>query len=109
MPARKHPDPLWRSGNCQGFILLEVLIAMSMILGVWISSVGAYQRLTLSLAQYDAKRTQIRKEWDVFEIQEQVRPSNNLPSKKLNHESARVSGRHRALRATTQSTFKDKR
>ena len=84
-------------------------MAMSMILGVWISSVGAYERLALSLTQHDAKRTQVRKELDVFEIQEQVRPSNNFPSKNLSHESARVPGRHRALRTTTQSTSKDKR
>ena len=105
----KASQPPVRSKNCQGFILLEVLVAMSMILGVWITSVGAYQRLALNLSQQEAKRSQLRKEWDVFEVQEHSRANFNLTGKTLNNDFTRVPSRHRALRTTTQSTFKDKR
>ena len=109
MSARKPQEPRLGSTNCSGFILLEVLVAMSMILGVWISSLGAYQHLAFNLSQHDAKRTQVAKECDAFEIQEQVRSNASLPSKGLNHEFARVPSRHRALRASIEPTLKDKR
>jgi Tfp pilus assembly protein PilV len=109
MPAKICPDPILSPRNSQGFILLEALVAMSMILGVWISSVGTYQRLVLSLTQYEAKRAQLRKELDVFEIQEHSRVNFNQISKTLNNDFARVPSRNRALRLTIQSTLKDKR
>jgi hypothetical protein len=84
-------------------------MAMSMILGVWISSVGAYQRLALSLTQHDAKRTQVRKELDAFEIQEHSRSNSSAHTKGVGNDFTRVPSRHRSLRAATQSTFKDKR
>jgi Tfp pilus assembly protein PilV len=37
-----------RPENSNGFILLEVLVAMSLILGVWMASIGAYQGLALT-------------------------------------------------------------
>ena len=109
MPPKIQPTTELRSKNCRGFILLEVLVAMTMILGVWMASVGTYQRLALNLTQQENKRSQLRKDSDVYEIQEQSRTHLHLPSKVLSNESARVPGRNRALRATTQSTFKDKR
>ena len=89
--------------------MLEVLVAMSFILGVWITSVGAYQRLVLILSQQDSKRSQMRKELDAFEIQEHARLNLNLSSKPLINESARVPGRHRSMRTATQSASKYKR
>lgn len=102
MSELKHP-------NSEGFILLEVLVAMTMILGVWIGSIGAYQRLALTLAQQEAKRSQMRKELDVFEMQEHSRSSITTTDKNLNNDFTRVSSRHRALRTTTQPALKDKR
>ena len=109
MPPKNPSSSGLRAKNCQGFILFEALVAMSMISGVWISSVGAYQRLALNLVQHDAKRMQLRKELDVFEMQEHSRGNFNPTGKTINNDFARVPGRNRALRATTQSTFKDKR
>lgn len=109
MSEIKHPKSELRVANSQGFILLEVLVAMSMILGLWISSARAYQRLTLTLVQQEAQRSQIRKEFDAFEIQEHSRSSVTFTDKDLNNDFARVPGRHRALRTTTQPALKDKR
>ena len=82
---------------------------MSMILGVWISSVGAYQRLAFSLVQQETQRSQIRKEFDAFEIQEHSRSSTTTAGKDLKNDFARVSSRHRTLRTTNEPTSKDKR
>ena len=89
--------------------MLEVLVAMTMILGVWIGSIGAYQRLALTLAQQETQRSQMRKELDVFEMQEHSRSSITIADKNLNNDFTRVSSRHRALRITTESTSKDER
>ena len=48
-----------------GFILLEVLVAMGLILGVWMTSIGAYQGLALRLAQQESKRFQLRQAFDI--------------------------------------------
>ncbi|MBU3627595.1 prepilin-type N-terminal cleavage/methylation domain-containing protein [Polynucleobacter sp. AP-Reno-20A-A9] len=109
MPPKKHSNPGLGPINCQGFILLEVLVAMSMILGVWMASVGVYQRLALTLTQQESKRSQLRKDSDVFEMQEHSRINLNLPNKALSNESARVLSRNRAVRTSAQSTIKDKR
>jgi len=92
-----------------GFVLLEVLVAMSLISGVWMALVGTYQNLALRNAQEESKRTQIRKEFDAFEIGEQLRANNMLSGKDLNNESSRVSGRHRSMHATSKPNAKKQR
>ena len=82
---------------------------MTMILGVWMASVGVYQRLALSLTQQESKRSQLRKDSDAFEMEEQNRTHLNLPNKGLGNESARMSSRNRPVRTSTQPSFKDKR
>jgi competence protein ComGF len=109
MSASKRPDSRSLAENTQGFILLEVLVAMTMILGVWITSVGAYQRLALNLMQQEAKRSQLRKELDVFEMQEHGRFKFNSSNEVLRNDSTRVPSRNRSMHVTSQSTFKDKR
>lgn len=110
MSDQKHLNTsLFMAINGQGFILLEVLVAMSMILGFWIASVGIYHRLALNLIQQESKRSQLRKEMDAFEIQEQVRANLDLSNKGLSNDIVRVSDRNRSMRAATQSTIKDKR
>ena len=52
----------------QGFVLLEVIVAMSLILGSWMALVGTYQNLALRTAQTESKRTQLRTEFDAFEV-----------------------------------------
>lgn len=80
---------------------------MSMILGVWMASVGVYQRLASNLVQQEAKRSQLRKELDVFETQERARTTSQSPSKTLINEPARMSSRNRPMRTTTQSVAKN--
>jgi Tfp pilus assembly protein PilV len=92
-----------------GFVLLEVLVAIGLISGVWMALVGTYQNLALRNAQEESKRAQIRKEFDAFEIGEQLRANNVSRSKDLNHESSRVSGRHRAVHATSKPNVKKQR
>ena len=100
MSAQKRPYFGLSSKNSQGFILFEVLVAMSMILGVWMGAVEVYHRLALNLAQQECRRVQLRRELDTFEIQEKVRTSLNLPSQGFNSEPARVSGRNRSMRTS---------
>jgi prepilin-type N-terminal cleavage/methylation domain-containing protein len=93
----------------QGFVLLEVLVAMSLILGSWMASVSTYQNLVLRATQMESKRAQLRREFDVFEVSEQARVSASTNNKGQNHESSRVSHRHRAQHVTSQPTSKNKR
>ncbi|MBU3538185.1 prepilin-type N-terminal cleavage/methylation domain-containing protein [Polynucleobacter sp. UK-Gri1-W3] len=109
MPPKKQSNSGLGPRNCQGFILLEVLVAMSIILGVWMASVGVYQRLALNLVQQEAKRSQLRKESDVHETQQQVKANSYLSGKNLINEPARMSSRNRSVRTTTQSVAKNQR
>jgi len=93
----------------QGFVLLEVLVAMSLILGGWMASIGTYQNLALRSTQMESKRAQLRREFDVFEMNEQARVSISTNIKGQHHESTRVSSRHRAKYATSEPTAKNKR
>lgn len=84
-------------------------MAMSMILGVWMASVGVYQRLALNLAQQESKRFQLRKDADAFETQEHGRANLNLSGKTVTDEPTRMSSRDRFVRTSTQPIIKDKR
>ncbi|WP_162786259.1 hypothetical protein [Polynucleobacter necessarius] len=77
--------------------------------GGWIASVGIYQRLALNLTQQEIKRSQLRKELDAFEAQEQVRSNLTLSAKGISNDIARVPNGNRSMRTTTQSIIKDKR
>ena len=107
-----------RSEAPNGFILLEVLVAMSLILGVWMTSIGAYQGLALRLIQQESKHSQLRQDLDAYELAEQVRANSsqnkspsipNTFSKGLKNESSRVSSRNRSLRSVAKSTFENER
>ena len=56
-----------------GFILLEVLIAMSLIAGAWIGLISQYQVMAMRFVQSQEKRIQIRAQMNQFEIA-QVKP-----------------------------------
>jgi len=88
-----------------GFILLEVLVAMSLILGVWMTSIGAYQGLAHRLIQQESKRSQLRQTFDTYELAEQARV--NISSKDIKYESSRVSGRNRTMHPINKSTTKN--
>ena len=93
----------------KGFVLLEVLVAMSLILGVWMALVGTYQNLVLRTTQLESKRAQLGRGFDAFEVSEQARVSANTNTKGQTHESSRVSSRYRTQHATSQSTSKNQR
>lgn len=99
---------LFSKASCQsnGFVLLEVLLAMSLILTSWLALVGTYQNLALRAAQEEQKRVNLRRVQDDFEIREHQRVNQTMkqPGKKI--ESSRMSSRSRLVPATTQSTSK---
>jgi Tfp pilus assembly protein PilV len=76
-------------------------MAMSLVLGVWMTSVGVYQALVLRLMQQESKRMHLS--FDAYELAEQARVNRhkaatpNISSKDVRHESSRVSSRNRPL------------
>jgi Tfp pilus assembly protein PilV len=99
-----------------GFILLEVLVAMSLILGVWITSIGAYQGLALGLIQQESKQSVLRQAFDAHELAEQLRANrsqknlpntSNLSQKGLKNESSRMPSRNRSLRSIAKSSLEN--
>lgn len=106
-----------RSETPNGFILLEVLVAMSLILGVWMTSVGAYQGLALRLAQQEGRRLELRLDFDTYELAEQLRVNSNqahlrnttnTSSIGLKNESSRVSSRNHSVRPVIKPALKNK-
>ena len=96
-------------GGAQGFVLLEVLVAMSLILGSWMALVGTYQNLALRTTQTESKRAQLRSEFDTFEISQQARVSISTHIKGQSNESTRVSSRNRTKHVTSQPALKNER
>ena len=84
-----------------GFILLEVLVVMSLILGAWMNLIQSYQILSLKLTQLEKQRVLIRKEQDVFE--------SGPMAMGLSNEPTRMSGRTHVMRATSQSHTQSQR
>jgi Tfp pilus assembly protein PilV len=109
------PANLNHSNLAQGFILLEVLVAMSLIMGAWMVSIGAYQVLALRLTQQESRRSQLRQTFDQYELLEQVRANQNQISllnnstKGSKHESSRVSRRNRTVQSVVKPTVKNER
>ena len=95
-----------QKGAQEGFILLEVLIAMSLILVVWMSMVQIYLGLALRQTQLQSQKTELRKELDVFEHSEHARFISVGPVK---NESTRVLSRYRSLPSASQPLTKNKR
>jgi len=98
------------NGAGNGFVLLEVLLAMSLIVGVWMALVGTYQNLALRNAQEESKRVQLKKEADAFETREHVRANTAVAnSKGLSHESSRVPSRNLTISVTSKPTSQKQR
>ena len=76
----------WINGQANhqpdGFILLEVLVAIGLVSGVWMSSVQAYQVLALRLAKQEQKQSLLRQEFDRYELAEQIRANGSPTLKK---------------------------
>jgi Tfp pilus assembly protein PilV len=56
------------SGQCNGFILLEVLVAMSLVATSWMALGNSFQHMILRLGQLQEKRVQMKKELDQHEL-----------------------------------------
>lgn len=95
--------------NQDGFILLEVLVAMSLIMGAWMVSANAYQRLALVLGQQESKRSEIRRQIDAHELEVYSRAAALYEAGSVKNEFARVPGRNHTLRASSKSSTKGKR
>jgi len=60
---------LFPSSNNHGFVLLEALVAMSLIAGLGIAAFEAYQGLVLRYGKTQEERRQLRLESDQHEVQ----------------------------------------
>ncbi|QWE22894.1 prepilin-type N-terminal cleavage/methylation domain-containing protein [Polynucleobacter sp. AP-Jannik-300A-C4] len=83
-------------GQANGFVLLEVLVAMSLIATSWISLGNTYQKLLLLMGQLGARRLQIHQELDQHEIA-QATAAKIVSKESLLNESTRVPRRIRPV------------
>ena len=92
-----------------GFILLEVLVAMSLIASSWMGLSNIYQGMILRLGQIEEKRVELRKEMDRHELAiltaAQSNNSNQI-SRKLTDESIGMSRRSRPIPSLGRATHK---
>ncbi|QWE18921.1 hypothetical protein C2747_01375 [Polynucleobacter corsicus] len=92
-----------------GFILLEVLVAMSLVASSWVGLSNIYQGMILRLGQLEEKRVGLRKEMDQHElaILTAAQSNNsNQTSRKLADESIGVSRRSRPIPSLGRTTHK---
>ena len=109
MTTQNRSHSINRFARPNGFILLEVLVAMSLIMGVWMVSANAYQRLALVLGQQEGKRSEIRMQIDAHELEVYSKAVALYDAGGVKNEFARVSGRNHTLRASSKSPPKGKR
>jgi Tfp pilus assembly protein PilV len=93
-----------RNDRQAGFILLEALVAMGLVTGVWMSSIQVYQGLALRLLKQEQKQALLRQEFDRYELAEQMR-ANSINGGGLKYDATRVPHRHRALHSTAKPTL----
>ena len=88
------------SRDANGFILLEVLVAMSLVATSWMALGNSFQHLILRVGQLQEKRVQMQKELDQFEMALFTkRQANNEPhqSRGFLNESTGMSRRPHAF------------
>ena len=84
------------SRKANGFILLEVLVAMGLVATSWMTLGDVYQSQILRLGQLQERRSQIKKEVDQheFSLFTTIQTNNTMQvSRKLRNESAGMSRR----------------
>jgi Tfp pilus assembly protein PilV len=90
-----------------GFILLEVLVAMSLVASSWMGLSNTYQGMILRLGQLQEKRAGLRKEMDRHELSILAAAQLNNPnqiSRKPANESIGVSRRSRPIPSHSRTT-----
>jgi hypothetical protein len=88
------------SEQVNGFILLEVLVAMSLVTSSWMALGNAYQQMVLKLGQLQEQRVKMKQALDQHELALFAKSqSQNLSqqSRKSLHESTGVSRRSRPI------------
>ena len=106
---QKSLSPLEFNRAANGFILLEVLVAMSLVASIWVGLSNTYQGMILRLGQLQEKRAELRKEMDIHELAILTATQLNNPnqiSRKLADESIGVSRRSRPLPSLGRTTHK---
>jgi len=102
--------PLLKSNaEPNGFILLEVLVAMSLVASSWMGLSNVLQGMILRLGQLEEKRVGLRKEMDRHEltILTAAQSNNSNPiSRKFADESIGVSRRSRPIPSLGRTTHK---
>jgi hypothetical protein len=106
-PIQKFIGSLESNRQANGFILLEVLVAMGLVASSWAGLSNTYQGMILRLGQLQEKRVELRKEMDRHELAIfTAAQSNNLNpvSRKLADESIGVSRRSRPIPSLGRTT-----
>jgi type II secretory pathway component PulJ len=104
---QKSTLPLESNPKANGFILLEVLVAMSLVASSWMGLSNIYQGMILRLGQLQEKRVELRQEMDQHELAILTAAQLNNPnqtSRKLADESIGVSRRSRPLPSLGRTT-----
>jgi len=107
--TQKSKRPLKSNTKPNGFILLEVLVAMSLVASSWVGLSNIYQGMILRLGQLEEKRAELRKEVDKHEltILTAAQSNNSNPIlRKLADESIGVSRRSRPIPGSGRTTHK---
>lgn len=88
------------SEQANGFILLEVLVAMSLVTSSWVVLGDTYQQMVLRWGQLQEQRVQMKHTLDQYELalltHAQSKNLSHQPRKSL-HESTRMSRRSRPI------------
>lgn len=97
----------------KGFILLEVLIAMSMVASTWIAVMDSYSKLAMHLGALEKKRASVYRELDKYEIHfsrnqviNEVPINHTKKDQDLIYEASRMSRRSGTLPHAHRGTFK---
>jgi Tfp pilus assembly protein PilV len=95
------------SEQADGFILLEVLVAMSLVTSSWMALGNTYQKMALRSGQLQEQRMQMKQAMDQHELalltQAQSKNPNHQARKSL-HESTGVSRRSRPISNTSRAS-----
>ena len=104
---QKSPSQIDLNPQANGFILLEVLVAMSLVASSWIGLSNTFQGVIVRLGQLQEKRAELRKEMDRHELSILNAAQLNNPyqiSRKPADESIGVSRRSRRIPNVSRTT-----
>lgn len=94
-------------GQAQGFVLLELLVAMSIVASSWIALEGSYHHLVLKMGQIHVKKAAINRELDQYEIALFTTMQSGIPDSKVGlNESSGMSRRSRLISRSSSTINK---